>query len=210
MFRETVSGVGRLVHRQRHRARHVPGRRRAAGLQEVRPQAICVLEVGKTATHRGARWRSARVERDGDRDDRIAARRRDVEGNRRQHHERDARPAAERQRQLHRLRRPAARHRPVDQHRVVRQRLDQRQRPGSAQQQLHRVDGGNNNDDVIGQRAGHAGADADRSDPGVPGHHQPVRRRVRPDVRRGGQRGDQVGHQQPARQRASASSRTAA
>ena len=100
-------------------------------------------------------------------------------------------------------------HRPVDQHRVVRQRRDQRQRPGSAQQQLlgrrrqqqrrrHRAAGGD------------AGADADRGDPGVPGHHQPVRRRVRPHLRRGGQRGDQGRAPTACAAARSASSRTAA
>ena len=71
---------------------------------------------------------------------------------------------------------------------------DQRQRPGPAQQQLHRR---RRQQQRRRHRAARrdAGADADRGDPGVPGHHQPVRRRVRPDVRRRGQRGDEVGHQ---------------
>ena len=103
--------------------------------------------------------------------------------------------AAERQRQLHRLRRPAARHRALDQHRVVRQRLDQRQRPGPAQQQLH---GRRRQQQRRRDRAarGHAGAHADRGDPGVPGHHRPVRRRVRPHLGRGRQRRHQGRHQQ--------------
>ncbi len=42
----------------------------------------------------------------------------------------------------------------------------------------------------------HAGAHADRSDPGVPGDHRPVRRAVRPHLGRRRQRRDQVGHQQ--------------
>ena len=51
--------------------------------------------------------------------------------------QRNADAAAERERQLHRLHRPAAGHRSLDQHRVVRLGLGQCQRPGSAQQQLH-------------------------------------------------------------------------
>ena len=45
------------------------------------------------------------------------------------------------------------------------------------------LDGGNNNDDVIGQRAGTQARTPDRSDPGIPGHHRAVRRPVRPDIR---------------------------
>ena len=83
------------------------------------------LEVGKTSTIE-VKLEVGSLEETVNVSARVAARRRHLEGNRRQHHERDARPAAERQRQLHRLRRPAARHRAVHQHRVVRQRFDQR------------------------------------------------------------------------------------
>ena len=45
------------------------------------------------------------------------------------------------------------------------------------------------------RQLGRAGAAAARSDPGVPGRHQPVRRRVRRRHRRRRQRRDQAGHQ---------------
>ena len=51
------------------------------------------------------------------------------------------------------------------------------------------------------RQLGRAGAAAARSDSGVPGRHQPVRRRVRRRHRRRRQRGDQAGHQRVARQR---------
>ena len=57
---------------------------------------------------------------------------------------------------------------------------------------------------------GDAGADADRSGGGVPGHHQPVRRRVRAYGRRHRQRRDQAGLERVSRQRASCSVRTPA
>ena len=66
------------------------------------------------------------------------------------------------------------------------------------------VDGGNNNDDVIGQRAGMQARPVcvqHGLNSGVPGHHQSVRRRVRADVRRCGQRCDEVGQQCPPRHR---------
>ena len=53
-----------------------------------------------------------------------------------------------------------------------------------------------------------AGADADRGDPGVPGHHQPVRRGVRPHLWRGGQRGDESRAPTTCAAARSASSRT--
>ena len=64
---------------------------------------------------------------------------------------------------------------PTHQHRIVRQRLDRGERPGSAQQQLH---AGRRQQQRRRHRpaGGHPGADRDRSDPGIPGHHQPVRR----------------------------------
>ena len=64
MFRETVSGSdGSFI-----ASGLVPGTYQvvggAAGLQEVRPPATCVLEVGKTATHRrDAGGRRARARR---------------------------------------------------------------------------------------------------------------------------------------------------
>ena len=108
--------------------------------------------------------------------------------------------AAERQRQLHRLRRPAARHRPVDQHRVVRQRLD-RVNGQDPRNNNYMLDGGNNNDDVIGQRAGtqaRTPIEAIQEFQVITGQYDA---RVRPHVRRRRQRGDQVGHQQLQRQR---------
>ena len=178
MFRETVSGSdGSFI-----ASGLTPGTYEVAaelaGLQEVQPQGSDP-RGREDRVDRDRAWRSAAIEQTVNVIGGIAARRRHVEGDRRQHHQRDARPAAERQRQLHRLHRPAARHRPVDQHRVVRQRLGQRQRPGSAQQQLH---GRRRQQQRRRHRAarGDAGADADRGDPGIPGHHQPVRRRVRP------------------------------
>ena len=89
---------------------------------------------------------------------------------------------------------------PIDQHRVVRQRFDHRQRAGPAQQQLHarRRQQQRRRDRAA---RGHAGADADRGGAGVPGHHQPVRRRVRPHDRRDHQRRDQAGHERVPRQR---------
>ncbi len=45
-------------------------------------------------------------------------------------------------------------HRPVDQHRVVRQRLRSASNGQDPRNNNYTVDGGNNNDDVIGQRAG--------------------------------------------------------
>ena len=50
------------------------------------------------------------------------------------------------------------------------------------------VDGGYNGDDALRHELGRAGAHAARSDPGVPGHHEHVRRRVGPRQRRHRQR----------------------
>ena len=63
------------------------------------------------------------------------------------------------------------------------------------------IDGANNFDDVNGGRIGNAGANRARVDSGIPGHHQPVRRRVRTDQRRRRQRGHQGRHQPVARRR---------
>ena len=69
------------------------------------------------------------------------------------------------------------------------------QRPGSAQQQLHaRRRQQQRRRDRAARR--HAGAHADRGDPGVPGDHRPVRRAVRPHLGRGRQRRHQGRHQQ--------------
>ncbi len=54
----------------------------------------------------------------------------------------------------------------------------------------------------------HAGANGDRIGAGVPGHHQPVRRAVRPDDRRDHQCGHQERDERVPRQRASRSGRT--
>ena len=117
------------------------------------------------------------------------------------------RRAAIGQPQLRRLRRPAARHHSVDQHRIVRQRFDHRQRAGPAQQQLHarRRQQQRRCDRAAG---GHAGADADRSCRGVPGDHEPVRRRVRPDHRRDHQCGHQAGYRTCSAAAPSCSDRT--
>ena len=63
------------------------------------------------------------------------------------------------------------------------------------------VDGGGNNDDYLGQAFGGQTRIGARGGAGVPGPHQPVRRRVRPLDRRGGERGHQAGHQPLPRQR---------
>ena len=72
------------------------------------------------------------------------------------------------------------------------------------------LDGANNNDDVIGQRAGIAGADAARGGRRVPGRHQSVRRGVRPHDRRHHQRDQQAGHERLSRRRRAGSGRTRA
>ena len=66
------------------------------------------------------------------------------------------------------------------------------------------MDGGSNNDDLRGGSAGAQARTAARGDPGVPGRHQPVRRRLRRRHRRRHQRRQQAGHQ-----RASAAARSA-
>ena len=57
------------------------------------------------------------------------------------------------------------------------------------------LDGANNNDDVIGQRAGSQARTPVEAVAGIPGHHQPIRRGVRPDDWRHHQRHQQVGNQ---------------
>ena len=109
------------------------------------------------------------------------------------------RPAVD-QPQLHRLHRPPAGHRPEHQHRVVRLGFDFGERLGSAQQQLH---AGRRQQQRRRHRPArrNAGADRHRVRPGVPGHHQPVRRAVRPHDRRSHQRGDQERNEHFPRQR---------
>ena len=72
-------------------AGHLPGRRRSSRASRSSCAATSPLEVGKTADDRRASSRSARVEETVNVTSRVAARRRHVEGNRRQHHQRDAR-----------------------------------------------------------------------------------------------------------------------
>ena len=205
MFRETVSNADGTLLRQRHRPRPVRSVGGAPGLQEIQPprrpprgrqdhDARCQMAVGgleETVT----------VVR------RIAHRRHHLEGSRRQCQRPRARRAALGEQQLRRLRRAAAGGRSEHQHGVVRQRLGDGQRPGSAQQQLHarRRQQQRRRDRAA---RGHAGAHADRGGAGIPGLHQPVRRRVRPYHRRDHQRRDQAGHQRLSRQPRSGSSRT--
>ena len=107
---------------------------------------------------------------------------------------------AHREPQLHRLHRAAPGRDPEHQHRVVRVRRGRRQRPGLPQQQLpprrrqqqrrrHRPAGG------------HPGPDAAGGHPGVPGHHQPVRRGVRAHHGGGDQRHHEAGDELLPRER---------
>ena len=136
MVRETVSGPGR--HASSPAASCRAPIRSTAELQGFKKfeRKDLRLEVGKTSSI-DVSMAVGTIEETVTVTAGVAARRRHLEGDRRQHHQRNAGEAAERQRQFRRLRRPPARHRSVDQHGVVRQRFDQRQRPGSAQQQLH-------------------------------------------------------------------------
>ena len=119
-----------------------------------------------------------------------------------------ARRAAVDQPQLHRLHRPAARAScPSISTESFGSRLDLGQRRGSAQQQLHAR---RRQQQRRRHRAarGHAGADAIEVGPGVPGHHQPVRRGVRPHDRRDHQRGHQERHERASTAAPSPSPRT--
>ena len=61
------------------------------------------------------------------------------------------------------------------------------------------LDGGNNTDDNSASASGRPGAHAARGRAGIPGRHQPVRRRVRPHDRRRRQRHHQARHQRVPR-----------
>ena len=188
----------RHILRRRHRSGNVRSDRGAAGIQEARSQGHSPRDRqdddARSATGRG-RHRGG-----GDRVDRVAARRRDDEGSRRQHHRRRARGPSFDQPQFHRLHRTSSRNRAQHQHRVVRLGFHLGQRRGLAQQQLH---AGWRQQQRRRHRPAcrHAGADADRVRAGVPGHHESVRRAVRPHHGCDHQRGHQERHQRVSRRR---------
>ena len=198
MFRETVSAadgtyfVGGIVPGMYEVTAELQGFKKL-GCKDIR------LEIGKTTTL-DLQLAVGGLEETVTRLGRFAAGRRHHQGSRRQHHRPRAGRSAVDQPQLHRLHRPAPGHRAEHQHRVVRLGLDLGQRRRSAQQQLHARRRQQ-------QRRRHrpagrdAGADRDRIGAGVPGHHQPVRRAVRPHDRRDHQRRDQERHQRLPRQR---------
>ena len=161
-------------------------------------QENLVLRIGVDAAGRsGAARRRDRRERHGH--GRIAAGRSHLGAGRRQRvRGRDRKPAVGLA-QLHRARVAAARRGLQPGGRLlVRQRHHQR----PARQRRGVSDGRRQQQRRPARRQlGRAGAAAARSDSGVPGRHQPVRRRVRRRHRRRRQRGHQAGHQPLARQR---------
>ncbi len=196
MFRETVSNADGTY----FVSGIVPGRYEISAELQGFKKYTPARRPARDRQDRDARRRHGGRRPRGDRHrlGRIADRRRHIEGSWRQRHRARARRAAVGQPQLRRVRRPAARRR---------SRCISTESFGSdsvtvngqdARNNNYMLDGANNNDDVIGQRAGHAGAHADRSGAGVPGADQPVRRRVRPHHRRDHQRRDQAGNQRAA------------
>ena len=119
-------------------------------------------------------------------------------GDRRPHQLAGVRGHAVVQPQLRRLPRHAARRRRDDLGDDLRRRLDQRRRPERPQRQLH--DGRLEQQRHLQRRQRRrAGARAGRGGAGVPAAQQPVRRRVRADLRRHRQLGVEAGHQPAAR-----------
>ena len=155
------------------------------------------LDLGRTTTL-DVQLDGRRPDRDGHHHRRDPARRSHLEGDRRQRHHSRGDDAAVGERQLHRRGRAAAGRHLEHQHRVVRVRRHQRQRPGLAQQQLHarRRQQQRRRHRAAG---GIAGAHAARGGRRVPGHHQPVRRGVRPDDGRDRQRHQQGGNERVSR-----------
>ena len=197
MFRETVVGRRRFVHRQRSRAGHLPGLGGAAGLQEdssartcasksARPRAststmaVGALEETITVTAESPIVDVTSKEIGGNITSDTLVKLPSVNGNFVGFV--GLLPGIV----------------PSISTESFGSDFDRGQRPGSAQQQLHAR---RRQQQRRRHRAArrHAGADADRGDPGIPGHHRPVRRAVRPHLRRGRQRGHQVGHQPASR-----------
>ena len=118
MFREAISAAEGIYFITRPRARRLRDHRRAAGVQEIRAPGRAARDREDRHGGRAAAGRIGRGDRH--RDGRSAARRRHLEGGRRQHRIERAHRAAVDQPQLHRVHRPAARDRPEHQHRVVR------------------------------------------------------------------------------------------
>ena len=197
--------------RRRQLVRAGPDARRLPGVGGAdRIQAIPAARSAGDRRHddHGAGDAGARRARgDHYRHERGAAHRRDVEADRRQHRHQGPDAAAEHLAQLARLRRPAAGRHPGAEPGVVgigddlgqRRRLAQQLVPGRRRLGQRRLPGPE-------QRR--PGARADRGRAGIADPHRAVRRRVRPDLRRDRQRGDQVGHQPAARRRRSSSTRT--
>ena len=173
--------AGWVVPAERDDTRSVSGRRRAAGLQEVHAprRAHRGRQDGPGRSHA----RGRRPRRNRRRHVRGAAHRHHVEGNRRPHQRAGVHRHAVVQPELRRLSRHAAGCRGDDLGHHVRRRLDQRGGTERPQRELH--DGRVEQQRHLQRRQRRcAGTRARGGGAGVPVAHQPVRRRVRPRLRR--------------------------
>ncbi len=152
MFRETVSGadgtyfVGGIVPGVYEVTAELQGFKKL-GLKDIRPRDRQDGDARSAARGRRDRGGGLGVRR-------LSARRRHDEGGRRQHHRARARRPAVDQPQLHRLHRSPARASCRASAPSRSDRIRSRVNGADPRNNNYMLDGGNNNDDVIGQRAG--------------------------------------------------------
>ena len=195
-FREIVSGADGSFFMSALTPGSVRGDGAALGLQEVPARRRARRGRQDAVDRRAAAGRRHRA--GGHRHRRIAAGRHDDQAARRQRADAGAAGRAVGQPELHVVSEPAARRDRHDFHRLVRRRLGPRQRAGDAERELHA--GRRRQQRQLQQRQRRrAGAGAGRSGAGIPAPDQPVRRRVRPELRRRRQRRVEAGDQQAAR-----------